>query len=85
MTSNIFSLKDRKVLVTGASSGIGATVARKVSELGGVCAITGRDKVRLNDTLQRLSGDGHITILEILNQRISKGSGQRNGTSWGYL
>lgn len=62
MTSNIFSLKDRKVIVTGASSGIGATVARKVSELGGVCAITGRDKVRLDDTLQRLSGDGHITI-----------------------
>ncbi len=62
MTSNIFSLKDRKVLITGASSGIGATVARKVSEMEGICAITGRDKYRLEDTFQKLTGNGHIAI-----------------------
>lgn len=62
MTSNIFSLKDRKILVTGASSGIGSTVARKVSEMEGICAITGRDKDRLEDTFQKLTGNGHIAI-----------------------
>ncbi|MDR1741133.1 MAG: SDR family oxidoreductase [Synergistaceae bacterium] len=54
-----FSLKDRTVLVTGASSGIGRAVAVAVSQLGGRVMAWGRDQARLGETLGMLEGTGH--------------------------
>ena len=52
-------LSGRTILVTGASSGIGRETAILLSQLGAKVAISGRDSVRLQQTLERLEGDGH--------------------------
>lgn len=59
---NPFSLKDKTVLVTGASSGIGRTTAIYCSKIGAKLVITGRNEERLNETFSDLEGDGHIAI-----------------------
>ena len=63
MVFNPFSLEGRTVLVTGASSGIGRTTAIECSRMGAHVVITGRDKVRLDEVLSELEGDGHRAII----------------------
>jgi NAD(P)-dependent dehydrogenase (short-subunit alcohol dehydrogenase family) len=58
---NSFALHNKKILVTGASSGIGKQTAIHIAELGGKVCITGRNKERLDHTLHLLKGDGHIS------------------------
>jgi NAD(P)-dependent dehydrogenase (short-subunit alcohol dehydrogenase family) len=53
------SMADRTILVTGASSGIGRETATLLSELDARVILTGRDRSRLESTLERLSGSGH--------------------------
>lgn len=60
---NPFSLKDKCILVTGASSGIGQQVAITLSLLGAKVLLTARNKERLISTMQILSGDGHRYII----------------------
>jgi NAD(P)-dependent dehydrogenase (short-subunit alcohol dehydrogenase family) len=59
---NPFSLSDKTVFVTGASSGIGRSVAIECSKMGAKLVITGRNKDRLDETFRNLSGEGHISI-----------------------
>jgi len=61
-TFNPLDLSNRKILVTGASSGIGRATAIYLSKLGAKLVITGRNQQRLNDTMQQLSGSGHLQI-----------------------
>lgn len=69
---NPYSLDGKTILVTGASSGLGASIADQCSKLGATVIITGRNKERLADTFSKLSGDGHIQIVADLidNQDI---------------
>lgn len=53
--SNIFSLKDKTILVTGASSGIGRQVAITASAMGASVIITGRDMSKLEETKQMVA------------------------------
>ena len=59
---NPFTLKGKKILVTGASSGIGRETAIVCSKMGAEIVITGRNEERLAKTLSQLVGDSHITI-----------------------
>lgn len=59
---NPFSLKDKSILVTGASSGIGKETAIVCSKMGAKVMVTGRNNNRLNDTLIQLDGDGHKAV-----------------------
>ena len=59
---NQFSLEGKTVLVTGASSGIGAATAIECSHQRAKLVITGRNQERLNAVLEKLSGEGHIAI-----------------------
>ena len=52
---NPYSLNGKTILVTGASSGIGKSVAIECSKLGAALIITGRNKKRLNDTFLELN------------------------------
>lgn len=54
---NPFSLEGKKVLVTGASSGIGKSIAIECSKLGAHLTIVGRNQERLNETFISLDGD----------------------------
>lgn len=55
-----FDLSGRRVLVTGASSGIGRGTAIVLSRLGARVTAHGRDPERLAATLAELAGDGHV-------------------------
>ncbi len=54
MLYNPFSLKDKTILVTGASSGIGRVTAIECSKMGATVIITGRNEKRLKDTFDSL-------------------------------
>lgn len=53
---NPFTLKDKTILVTGASSGIGRATAIECSRLGANVILSARDVSRLEDTLTALDG-----------------------------
>lgn len=52
-------LSGKRVLVTGASTGIGQAAAILISELGGTVIAVGREEQTLKKTLDRLTGQGH--------------------------
>jgi NAD(P)-dependent dehydrogenase (short-subunit alcohol dehydrogenase family) len=58
-----FSLEGKTVLVTGASSGLGRQIALVCAQHGAKLIITGRDNARLQETQDRLSGQGHVMVL----------------------
>jgi short-subunit dehydrogenase len=47
---NPFSLEGKKILVTGASSGIGQAIAIWISRMGGQVALLARSKEKLEKT-----------------------------------
>uniref|UniRef100_UPI00404772CE SDR family NAD(P)-dependent oxidoreductase n=1 Tax=Algoriphagus sp. TaxID=1872435 RepID=UPI00404772CE len=53
------NLQGRRILVTGASSGIGRAVAQEAALCGASLILLGRDNVRLNATYDSLLGFGH--------------------------
>ena len=60
---DIFSLREKVILITGASSGIGRAVAQQCAAAGATCIITARNQDRLKETLEGLPGEGHQMIL----------------------
>ena len=61
--NNLFSLKKKNILVTGASSGIGKSVAINIALQGAFVKILARDSERLNSTLDSLlDNDNHVAI-----------------------
>ena len=56
------SLQNKTVLVTGASSGIGQSVAILCSQMGATLILTGRNEERLAETLKKLSPGNHRMI-----------------------
>ncbi len=61
-TAPLVDLTGRRVLVTGASAGIGRAVAALLARLGARVAVSGRDAGRLEETRALLVGEGHATV-----------------------
>lgn len=61
-TYNPFSLTNKRILVTGASSGIGMATAIECSRMGATVIITGRNEERLKETLAAMTGDQHFAV-----------------------
>ena len=59
---NPYTLEGKRILITGASSGIGRATAIECSKLGASCVLCGRNEERLQETLSMLEGVGHVTI-----------------------
>lgn len=51
-------MENKVALVTGAAGGIGAAVARALSECGAAVAAVDRDTARLRETVDKLAADG---------------------------
>jgi NAD(P)-dependent dehydrogenase (short-subunit alcohol dehydrogenase family) len=65
---NPLQLENKRILVTGASSGIGRATAIMLSKLGARILLTGRREAELKETESLLSGSGHqIEPFDLLN------------------
>lgn len=61
--TNPFSISGKKILITGASSGIGRSTAVACAEMGAEVYFTGRNAEALTQTLNMLQGEGHKMIV----------------------
>lgn len=55
----MITLKEKSILVTGASSGIGRHIAIIAADLGAQVTITGRNEVNLKETISLMKGNDH--------------------------
>lgn len=62
MMHNPFSLLGKKILVTGASSGIGRAIAIECSKMGAIVYITGRNLDNLHKTYLEMEGTENKSI-----------------------
>ena len=70
MSYNPYSLENKTVLVTGASSGIGRATAIECSKMGATVIITARNKERLQETYDSLDcsfGQNHQQLIADLS------------------
>jgi NAD(P)-dependent dehydrogenase (short-subunit alcohol dehydrogenase family) len=56
----VINLKEKKIFITGASSGIGKECAVKAAQLGANVVLVARDRERLKRALDSLAGDNHL-------------------------
>lgn len=65
---SLIDLRDKTILVIGASQGIGQQTAITLSEVGARCVLLARNEEKLKETLEKLDGEGHgIKILDVSN------------------
>ena len=81
---NPFSLENKTILVTGASSGIGRAIAIECAKMGAKVVVTGRNETRLQETHSLLEGDQPDYIVADLSVnedvvRVSKELSTLNG------
>ena len=69
MQNNPFSLENKTILITGASSGIGRGIAISCAKMGAKIIVHGRNQTRLEETLSLLEGNGHKIISIDLSQQ----------------
>lgn len=63
MSDSPFSLINKTILITGASSGIGRATSIICSQMGAKLIITGRNETRLQETFKMLYGNGHRSYI----------------------
>lgn len=86
----MINLNGKRIIVTGASSGIGKAVAQKASILGASVILFGRNIERLEEAYHSLQGKGHecysidITDYPEVEKRIRL-SVDKNGTISGFV
>lgn len=59
---NPYSLEGKRILVTGASSGIGEAVAKAVSRMGGQVALVSRSKEKLEKVAAEMEGTSNRVV-----------------------
>lgn len=67
---NPFTLENKTILVTGASSGIGRQCAIDCSKMGAKVVLVARNEERLKETLSNMDGDGHLVCPFDLNNLV---------------
>lgn len=69
---NPYSLHNKHVLLTGASSGIGRAISIECSKMGAELLLTGRDENRLYETLSKLDNpSAHKMVLADLSDEAA--------------
>lgn len=75
---NPFTLKGKTILVTGASSGIGRSIAVTCSKMGATVILNGRNQLKLSATLAQLETGDHkiiaadLTDIESMSRMLSE-------------
>lgn len=65
---NPFDFTGKRIIVTGASSGMGKAVAVKLSQQGAELCLMGRNKEKLLNTLSEMEGDNHKCFVKDFSQ-----------------
>lgn len=60
---NPFSLENKTIVVTGASSGIGRQCAIDCSKMGARVVVIARNEERLDETIVQLEGENHVKVV----------------------
>lgn len=74
---NPFSLENKTILITGASSGIGRQCAIDCSKMGAKVVLIARNEERLRKTLELMEGEGHSYYLFDLSNFNEMLSGEK--------
>lgn len=69
--NNPFSLEGKRILVTGAASGIGRSVSVEASRMGASLVLVDLNEERMQDTLSMLDGEGHRILAADLTKSES--------------
>ena len=72
MSSAAFSLQGKRVLVTGASSGIGRASALLCAQMGAHVVACGRDADKLAAVVGALAGEGHLALSGDLTDPLAR-------------
>jgi NAD(P)-dependent dehydrogenase (short-subunit alcohol dehydrogenase family) len=83
-----FSIAGRKALVTGASKGIGAEIARVFAEAGADIVAVGRDTGDLAATAEAVRGHGRRCLVieaELASADAAVAAGERALAEWGTI
>jgi len=88
--NNPFSLKNKNILITGASSGIGRQCAITFSQLGANVILIARNEERLKETYNRLKKGNHLIISQDITEydkleQIIKYSVEKIGRISGFI
>jgi NAD(P)-dependent dehydrogenase (short-subunit alcohol dehydrogenase family) len=62
---NTENFSGRKILLAGATSGLGCAIARGLAQMGASLILTGRDQNRLNELKQNLTGSHQAMLLDL--------------------
>lgn len=69
MEFNPFTLQGKRILVTGASSGIGREIAISCARMGATIILTGRNTARLEECLAQLASGSHrVTAADLTRE-----------------
>jgi len=67
------SMRDKRILITGASSGIGLELARQLAAKGSRLALGGRDEARLNELASEIrskGGEAHVVSGDLSDPNV---------------
>ncbi|RMD76994.1 SDR family oxidoreductase [Candidatus Dojkabacteria bacterium] len=68
------TLKDKKILITGGTSGLGFSLAKKFIQRGSVVYVTGKDESKLQEIKEKLKTENLVTLFcDITNLNDIKG------------
>ncbi len=70
-------LKNLRVLVTGASRGLGYATARALAMDGALVAINGRDEVRIQTAVLKLSSEVHLPVYGVAGDLSEAGAAEK--------
>lgn len=74
----LFTLENKTILVTGASSGIGRGIAIACARSGARCILVARNKERLLEVQRECGGDGHsIEVVDVVDCDALKSLAER--------
>lgn len=59
------SFSGRKILLTGATSGLGSVIAKWLAEMGAILILTGRDQSRLDSLQEKLPGQHQSLLMDL--------------------
>ncbi|MAI54878.1 MAG: oxidoreductase [Gammaproteobacteria bacterium TMED95] len=79
------NLKGRIIWVTGASSGIGAAAAKRLSQAGAIVVLSGRRSERLQALSETLPGENRVEPLDISDQSAVRSVLERILDAFGRL